>query len=523
MNLIVFDTNIIKGDPKPTSAFWKSFREYRKRSGCAVAIPQVVLYELPRKLFFNSRVQGSRVTTAVTRLMESLTSAQESGWELALETEGLTVSSIVDALRSLRPRQSKTEEERLRELLEGLVGGSFRTLPLPQVSHDELVRRCCIEERKPFPASKDVDVDHGDLANTAESKQVSENPKRSRQQDSRANPVKDSDRSYRDALIWFGVLDEAAQDTELQVVFVSSNVNDFADASKTQFHEHLIADMEMRGVATSRLTYCPSLEDFVAAAQSAEQESKSAEEEAKSAEEEDKLRTSLRFDTAFLDALQLSARELAEPLMERFLAMTQNSTGYLADFSIGIVSLLSIQSVRQLASAPDLAIKAEVSVRGTVEFVLTDKPYVRHLAQTVKATIAYNRETVRVTGVTIEYSEPDLPVNTNRRITTSIREDDSKDWTITLERVSAPGARFSLGAATLERIDELTVCLRDLQAPTGVALHERGSRVFSGDDIPMRVLMRWGLIRIFSMWEPRDAPVFYDVPGYYFDVPPQQE
>jgi len=73
-------------------------------------------------------------------------------------------------------------------------------------------------------------------------------------------PFRTSDRGYRDTLIWHNVLDAAANE---EIALVTSNTQDFADASKTGVHPHLLDDTTQ--VRSKPVALFTSLDDFIAA------------------------------------------------------------------------------------------------------------------------------------------------------------------------------------------------------------------------------------------------------------------
>ncbi len=111
-----------------------------------------------------------------------------------------------------------TYSKSLDALLKNL---NARVLPYPRVGHEELLRRALVPN-KPFVSSG---------------------------------------RGYRDALIWFSVL-ELAQSCNQEIAFISKNTNDFCQG-KDELHSDLLADLTSKGIGTSRVRFFASLGDFV--------------------------------------------------------------------------------------------------------------------------------------------------------------------------------------------------------------------------------------------------------------------
>ena len=98
-----------------------------------------------------------------------------------------------------------------------------RILPYPMVGHDELVKRALIPT-KPFVASG---------------------------------------RGYRDALIWFSILD-LARNCSVEISFISGNTDDWCQTKNDlEPHSDLLEDLKREGIDPSRLHIFKSLADFV--------------------------------------------------------------------------------------------------------------------------------------------------------------------------------------------------------------------------------------------------------------------
>lgn len=98
-----------------------------------------------------------------------------------------------------------------------------RFLPYPKIGHDQLVQRALIPY-KPFVTSG---------------------------------------RGYRDALIWFSLL-ELAQRCDHEVIFISSNTTDWCQSKNdVKLHTDLQNDLDSKGIGASRMRFFKSLGDFI--------------------------------------------------------------------------------------------------------------------------------------------------------------------------------------------------------------------------------------------------------------------
>jgi hypothetical protein len=112
-----------------------------------------------------------------------------------------------------------TYRESLDVLLKYL---NARILPYPSIGHQDLVRRA-LAPNKPFVSSG---------------------------------------RGYRDALIWFSVL-ELAQSCNQEVSFISANLDDWCQSKKDlQLHGDLLSDLNSKGMSASRVRFFVSLGEF---------------------------------------------------------------------------------------------------------------------------------------------------------------------------------------------------------------------------------------------------------------------
>jgi hypothetical protein len=117
----------------------------------------------------------------------------------------------------------KAKTTAYRESLDLLLNSlKARVLPYPTVSHPDLVTKA-LAPTKPFVSSG---------------------------------------RGYRDALIWFSVLELAGSCNE-EISFISANTDDWCHSKKDlRLHGDLLSDMNNRSIGSNRLRFFPSLGEF---------------------------------------------------------------------------------------------------------------------------------------------------------------------------------------------------------------------------------------------------------------------
>jgi hypothetical protein len=130
--------------------------------------------------------------------------AAESLQKITLEHRAEGFSNLVLALR-----------------LSKMFGTSFRTLPIPLVSHTSIIERCG-RRKKPFGEKK-------------------------------------GDKGYKDYLIWLSIV-ELTKTADLQIIFLSQNKNDFADETGTVLHADLLIDLDES--LAGKLSYFKGLREF---------------------------------------------------------------------------------------------------------------------------------------------------------------------------------------------------------------------------------------------------------------------
>jgi predicted nucleic acid-binding protein len=168
--LIVVDTTTLFPDLLAKKASWERLLALSSRGAIGLCVPEVVVLEAARHFDRELRKAAKQLTEGLSNLR-------------ALDFED-TVSAPTEYAERVQSLAAKYEEYLRKRISD--VGGEIR--PLPQITHEELVRR--------------------DLAE--------------------AKPFKAGGKGYRDALIWATVVSVcAAADGGAQVVFVSNNSTDF--------------------------------------------------------------------------------------------------------------------------------------------------------------------------------------------------------------------------------------------------------------------------------------------------------
>lgn len=78
----------------------------------------------------------------------------------------------------------------------------------------------------------------------------------------RKKPFSESGKGYRDALIWYSILDYA-KSNKGEIVFISSNTNDFSNAEKVDWHADLLKDIKELSNKSVKLTYYSNTTSFL--------------------------------------------------------------------------------------------------------------------------------------------------------------------------------------------------------------------------------------------------------------------
>lgn len=200
---IAIDTNIIHGDFYLKDAQIISLCETAIKCGIEVLIPQVVIDEF------------------VNQYREKLNKAQQ---EFEKAKNSLTLFYPEDSIPDLfaPDKISKLLNNYKLELEKRLDELQIKSIPYPQISHKELVKR--------------------DLA--------------------RKKPFQPSGKGYRDALIWESVCNKIENNgNEPDLVFINENTNDFFE--KDKLHPDLLEDVNKKGLSPKSIEIYKSISQAI--------------------------------------------------------------------------------------------------------------------------------------------------------------------------------------------------------------------------------------------------------------------
>jgi hypothetical protein len=187
---IVADTNLIQGRGffHFDNDLWPVILAAVRKQIAVLLVPEVVVLELVKHYTIQVK-QFLRDDRAARKALERLT---------------------VEVTLSEPPESIDIYSERYERWLRALIERHGRILPLPAVSHEQLLKDT-LNERKPFSRG---------------------------------------DGGYRDALIWHSLL-ETVKTSQEDVVLLSSNTKDFAEDSTSVLASDLQADLRELGVKSS--------------------------------------------------------------------------------------------------------------------------------------------------------------------------------------------------------------------------------------------------------------------------------
>jgi hypothetical protein len=197
---IFIDSTAFHEDPNLRADHWALVREYLRQRECLLIVPEVVFQETTNKF-------GEKLRDAFRKLKSSIA-------DIDRLCEGRLKAPVVDEALAINDYK-----DRLRKRLEEL---GAKMLPFPPIQHKDLVDRD-LRRKKPF---------------TLEGK------------------------GYRDALIWYSLL-EHLKARDHNFVFVTNNSKDFCDAEKKDaIQRHLLADLQAIGFK-SAVSVTPHVATFV--------------------------------------------------------------------------------------------------------------------------------------------------------------------------------------------------------------------------------------------------------------------
>jgi hypothetical protein len=199
--IVVVDTNQFYGDLRMVLRNFRILLGQHERGRLELAVPEVVLRELPKLFARNYSETLDKLDSAARKLSELGHDAGE---------------------QSELPAVEQAREEYESRLRADLSTGRVRTPPLPDTDLARLVDDS-VAEIRPWQAKS---------------------------------------RGFRDALIWLTVLDLAKEDS---VVLVSNNSDDFAATKqqKDVLHADLRGQVIAAGHGENRVLLLPSLEEFI--------------------------------------------------------------------------------------------------------------------------------------------------------------------------------------------------------------------------------------------------------------------
>ncbi|MGW3176040.1 PIN domain-containing protein [Streptomyces sp. NPDC001153] len=213
---VVVDTSCFYSDLSLENEAWKTLLLQSSQGKIALWVPEIVIRETIRHYSrsLDESIRSMRTGLAPLR---------------ALRLD-------VDLLPAHKDLESSVREkaEGFEGRLRAKLGASkVRILPLPEVSHEELINRALLE-RKPF-RNKGVD------------------------------PEKRGPDGYRDTLIWMSVV-EASRDLESNdlLIVVTNNHKDFCDRDDENLSSDLLADLRVPHPTIKRIKNLQALQPLVA-------------------------------------------------------------------------------------------------------------------------------------------------------------------------------------------------------------------------------------------------------------------
>ncbi|MDX2106789.1 MAG: PIN domain-containing protein [Candidatus Melainabacteria bacterium] len=220
--IVVFDTNIFRGQWwLGNDVHWAEFKKCAEFLEIRTYLPEAVFLEITDRAisFYNSKTE--HILKGLILIKENFAEIQ-SNFRIgpAKEIEALS-KAYVDLEKAGPPVEEALTL--VSELLSELLGSYERVKT--SVSHDILLQRL-FKRLKPFKE-------------------------------------KDRDIGYRDALIWYSILDLAVANPDSVLVFISENKKDFSSPKdENLLDDAFLADLDSNKIDRSRLIYRRSLQDF---------------------------------------------------------------------------------------------------------------------------------------------------------------------------------------------------------------------------------------------------------------------
>lgn len=222
---IVFDTNVLWTDRKPSSAQWLEFRNVHKHYNCIVKIPPVVSLELIALNEQEISKKKSEINTAAKSVQRALKELNNHFSALGLPQAPLF--DTADFLRSLGHLQQCSESindmvPAQVQAIEEQVGSKVTLLEWPTESHQEIVISCS-KQKAPFTH------EHG------------------------------KDKGYKDYLLWRTVINELKNEDGI-FVLITKDSGFYGDGEV--LHPDLQKDLTEINVSKDRFIICKDLSQF---------------------------------------------------------------------------------------------------------------------------------------------------------------------------------------------------------------------------------------------------------------------
>ena len=128
---VVVDTNILVSSPRLSSSAWRAFLSAGRQGVVGIFVPEVCLIEAEGWVRREGSLRSEEMTRSIQRLEQI--GVRIAQWGVEDQTQRLTADAVSGYRRYL--------EERLQ--------GAATVLPIPDVSHEFLVRRA-VERVRPF-------------------------------------------------------------------------------------------------------------------------------------------------------------------------------------------------------------------------------------------------------------------------------------------------------------------------------------------------------------------------------------
>lgn len=218
--LLVIDTNLIYTDRRLKSSVWTALGGTVSAGEVDVAVPEIVVRESARHAEQDVKVARKAIQDAVKAVEKHRDAAR-------LDLPGL---SSLPSIRELRDVEEITGEQARAEFRDRLMSLGFHVLPIPVVPHDLLVD-WSLRSHRPFD---------------------------------------ETDKGYRDALIWFTFITAAQENLGRFVVYVS-NDNDCLQKKEAVPHDELADQLEKLGIGQS-VGFARSIEEALKVAKRARED-----------------------------------------------------------------------------------------------------------------------------------------------------------------------------------------------------------------------------------------------------------